>query len=507
MEDTMSNETNGRVWSQFQKDIFAEVASNNTTNIVVLARAGSGKTTTVVEAMKYVPKGRKILFVAFNKRIQEELASRVPAGVEAKTLHALGLRAVKAVFPRIQVDADAEAPVIADAIDDAYRAARPRLGFAPDTAHDPTAKNDLHAVKKLTSLAKNTLAETVEEIGGLMVDHDIWPGYLTEEEIAAAVKSVLDTTRKPGKAMSFDDMVWLPVVLGLAVPKYDVLFVDEAQDLNQTQIALIQMACKGRIVAVGDDRQAIYGFRGAAQNAIPALVSGLGATTLPLSISYRCAQEIVRAAQQIVADIQPAPSAPVGKVWQTNEETMLNTATPGDFILSRTNAAAVSACIGLLRKGTPATVVGRDIGASICKMVVLAQEKGGVYDLDGLVEWTHEWLRKTTEKAVQRAKRLHRNADATVQSADDRATVLLEIAAASSDLNDLIRKLSSLFSDDDRTPRVCCSTVHKAKGLEANRVWVLIDTWKRAGGEEDNLRYVAVTRAKLELALVRSNVR
>jgi DNA helicase-2/ATP-dependent DNA helicase PcrA len=71
------------------------------------------------------------------------------------------------------------------------------------------------------------------------------------------------------------------------------------------------------------------------------------------------------------------------------------------------------------------------------------------------------------------------------------------------------RKVQDLFEDrehDDR--RVACSTVHAAKGLERDVVWMVGDTFRVLPGnkprdrEERNLYYVAVTRAKRELRIV-----
>lgn len=503
-QDTNSTQPT-RKWSEFQKAIFAEIASGRNTNVVVLARAGSGKTTTVVEAMKYAPKGLRVLFAAFNKKIQEELASRIPAGVDAKTLHSLGLRAVKRSFPRIQIDADAAEKWIRTEVEAAHASATKReFGFVP-SFDDPEAKADLGAARKLVSLAKNCNAKCADDVERLALDHGVCAGYLSSETMGKVVMNVLESCMTPERAISYDDMVWLPVVLNLPVDRYDLIFVDEAQDLNATQIALVQKATAkgGRIVAVGDDRQAIYSFRGAASNAINDLVAGLDAVTLPLSISYRCAQAVVELAQQIVPDITPAPSAPAGVVRDSNLDDLLTNAKPGDFVLSRTNRGAVSTCLSLLRRGTPAAVVGRDVGASIAKMVEMAEKKSHVRSIDELAEWLDEWVEKTVATVRKRAARLGKSPDAQIEAANDRVEVLRTISADCTDLTELKGKLTTLFKDDDPRNRVACSTVHKAKGLETDRVWVLVSTWnpKFACTEEDNLRYVAYTRAKRELVL------
>ena len=76
-------------WSTQQKAVF-EAVEKMSGSLQVEAVAGSGKTTTIVEAMNYIPKGKTAIFVAFNKAIATELSTKVPAGIEAKTLHAIG---------------------------------------------------------------------------------------------------------------------------------------------------------------------------------------------------------------------------------------------------------------------------------------------------------------------------------------------------------------------------------------------------------------------------------
>jgi superfamily I DNA/RNA helicase len=67
---------------------------------------------------------------------------------------------------------------------------------------------------------------------------------------------------------------------------------------------------------------------------------------------------------------------------------------------------------------------------------------------------------------------------------------------------ELLARLESLFSDDQTTRRLMFSSVHRAKGLESDRVFVLIDTFRGGSVEEENLWYVAVTRSKRHLFLV-----
>jgi superfamily I DNA/RNA helicase len=80
-----------RTWSPYQLAIFANVATG-TGHTVVNAVAGSGKTTSLEEAINHVPRGCSTLFVAFNKSIADELARRMAGKpVAVSTLHSYGL--------------------------------------------------------------------------------------------------------------------------------------------------------------------------------------------------------------------------------------------------------------------------------------------------------------------------------------------------------------------------------------------------------------------------------
>ena len=93
-----------RLWSPFQKDVFRAVAKHDG-HIVVEALAGSGKSTTLIESFKYVPKGSKVIALAFNKIIQEELRARAPSYIqEIFTFHSLGYRAIKQRFGTVEID-------------------------------------------------------------------------------------------------------------------------------------------------------------------------------------------------------------------------------------------------------------------------------------------------------------------------------------------------------------------------------------------------------------------
>lgn len=484
-----------RVWSPYQEAIFKEVATG-TGHLAVNARAGSGKTTTVFEALRHVPSGLSTFFCAFNKAIAEELSQRAPRGVEVSTLHSYGLKSVTKARGRLKIDARR--------VDDL---ARQLVGDARETWEVRSS------LAKCVSLAKATLATGAEEIDALIDGY----GVEVPSEIPPLADDANDDLPAPEKEpdrgrlvrgvrvllewckntddgrIDFDDMIWLPVALNLPVYKYDRVFVDETQDLNACQIKLVLGSVKkgGRICAVGDPRQAIYGFRGASSGAFERVVEALDAKVLPLSVTYRCARAIVKVANEIVPDLEAAPGAIEGTVRSDTYESCARNAAPGDFILSRTNAPLVGLCLRMLREGRRAHVQGRDIGAGLKAFV----KKSGAFTVDALRRHATQWR----DAEVKRLSEKGRSTDAV----EDKTLTILALSDGAASVDDVLGRIERLFADGDDRNRVVLSTTHKAKGLERDRVWMLADTYrKRPGVEENNLYYVAVTRARKELVMV-----
>jgi DNA helicase-2/ATP-dependent DNA helicase PcrA len=466
-----------RDWSKFQKVIFRDIGTA-TDHTVVIARAGSGKTSTIVEGFKYIPRGKKTLMVAFNKSIAEELKQRAPSYVETCTLHSLGFRAIKQIYGNdIILETD-----------------KSRLLVEGIIGNDREDWELNQSICKCVSLCKGFLFDTSPDIGDLIDQFGIEIFDLKREKFIEIVIKTLGLSKMQTKVIDFDDMIWFPFVYNLNVGKFDVVFVDEAQDLNAAQMAMVFSAIKptGRIIAVGDPAQSIYQFRGADSRAIPNFIKKLGAKTLPLSVTYRCPKKIVRLAQEIVPDIEAAENAPEGMVADLPVENLIKYAKPGDFVLSRTNAPLVKHCMAFLRAGIPANIQGRDVGSNLLYFIKKSKAK----TIDKFVIYVNEWR----ETEIRRLLAEKKNTDTCI----DKAECLLNLCEGTLTIKDLKDTIDKLFNDVDDAAKVIFSTTHKAKGLERDRVFILAGTYRKgAGEEENNLWYVAVTRAKKELYLVR----
>jgi DNA helicase II / ATP-dependent DNA helicase PcrA len=530
-------------------------------HLIVEARAGTGKTTTLVEGIKVMlgqasaltPSPQQemvwdcmrlsapapgaappaVAFVAFNRSIANELKARVPAGCEAMTNHGLGLRAVRAAFNLRGGEGGVSQWRVRDIIAEL-------LGYADSREVQRREPVLLKAVEELVGLCKMNLTGRRPEVAAEYGEstHAI---TITEEDLDALasfyevelngsrrrayelVPRVLDrcTDVAHDGCVDYDDMIWLPVVLGLPVRKYDVLLVDEAQDLNRCQQALARMAGR-RLILCGDPRQAIYGFAGADAESMSRMERELGTTprgcvTLPLTVTRRCGKAIVEEARKIVPDFEAHESNGGGsvcrailderKVSATSASYYGALAADGDMVLCRVNAPLVSECFRFIRAGRKANIQGRDVGKGLIKTVEMLKADN-VLDLIGKLD---DWL--ANEQRKESAKR--NPSEARLIALQDRHDCLLcftegliEDQAPSA----VVAKIEAVFTDDKQARGIRLSSIHKAKGLEARRVFLLEpegatvphpmakSAWQR--GQEMNLRYVAITRAIEELVYV-----
>jgi len=481
-----------RTWSPQQEAIFDEFRTGTSKVVVVEARAGTGKTTTILEALNHAPE-RDIVCCAFNKDIAEELKKRISNPyAQAKTLHGLGNGIL---FSRRR--------------DFKIEASRGRT-LAEKAIPEKNPPYDLATlVADLASKGKGIapLAESAEPLVQIALDFDLVPGadllndqeepYTVEDVARYAFKAMMLAAEFDG-TIDFDDMIYLPLRLKLAHPRFDLVVVDEAQDMNAAQLMLAQAVCKGRLVVVGDPRQGIYGFRGADTASFERFKTELGGKVLPLTVTYRCPRAVVALAQEIVPDYSAAPEAPEGVVSYLPSDKLVAEASPTNFVLSRSNAPLVNVCLKLLRAGKKAVVRGKkDVGKGILKLI----EKLGAKNLVSLMKKLDKW-EASTIKVLEAQKRVP---EATIDAIKDQAQIIRELADGLTSIDELKTRMETLFSDNNIHNSVVCSSVHKAKGLEAEKVFVLASTLypgKRKDTEEENIHYVAVTRAKFELVMV-----
>jgi superfamily I DNA/RNA helicase len=486
----MTNTT--RTWSQQQTAIFDFFATGRG-NLVVRARAGTGKTTTIIEAVKHAPQD-KILLAAFNKRIATELTNRIGStpNVEAKTLHSLGFAFIRRQWKDVKVDATVDAD-------------RARVACGGKNAPDEMVV----MVKKLAGLLKSVLpfGADIDAVIPIAEMFDCVPDTEWEQEgwdiericsLAIKARDAAKERDEHGR-ISFDDMVYIPLANGFARPWFTMVVVDEAQDMNYAQLLLAQSACKriGRIVVVGDDAQAIYGFRGADADSLDRLKTELNARELGLTVTYRCGKKIVDLAAKMVPDFRAHDDNADGTIDGTDPEALLLAAKPGDFVLSRKNAPLMPLCLSFLKRGVRARIEGRDVGAGLRAIVIKFKARS----VPQFIERVQGWAAKQTVRAEKLTNEDAR--EAKLGQIADQAEMLTALAEGCVSVEEILQRTETLFGDSEGAPpAVVLSSVHKAKGLEADRVFILANTFRASSREEKNICYVAYTRAKTQLTWV-----
>lgn len=288
--------------SPHQEAIFDAILREN---VIVHAVAGSGKTTTIVEALRRLPKTDSggilppsTLFLAFNKDIADVLRTKCPSSAQCKTFHALGLAALKRV-----VD-----PALASKREWVDSGKVRKKSYTFITRDDP----DREAIWKLVSLCKS-VAKRPDEIGPQTISDFADHFQLTLEEprmVEDVVQKLLLWSSNELSTIDFDDMLYLPIVRNAPFDLQDFIFVDEAQDTNDIQLAILERLMKpasatslsspSRLCAVGDPAQAIYGFRGANSDSMQRISDRFSCRPYPLSVSWRCSIAAVEEARKIL---------------------------------------------------------------------------------------------------------------------------------------------------------------------------------------------------------------
>jgi len=484
--------------SHYQEAIF-DFIKTGTGHGVVSARAGSGKTTTNIAGLEFTDEDSSVALVAFNRRIAREQARRAPDHVRACTLHSLGFANIRAAWPNMSKNCvdNRKAWYIIYSLRDNTR----NLEFAD------ALDSDGAVVVKLVSLCKATMRmPTRANLDWIANRYNVNTND-NERYVYIAARLVFYASVAQRDVIDYDDMIYFCASGIVTCEKFDFLFVDETQDLNEAQVrfALLSITENGRILAVGDEWQSIYGFRGASVDAMPNLIEKLNATVMPLSISYRCCKAVVRLVNREFPqiDFEAAPNAIEGNVSDITETNMLDRLQPGDLVLCRTNAPLVEPAFELIRRGVKVVILGRDIGKGLLTLIAKIQKRRRVSGLIDLLEELAAYKRKEVGKLLAAGK------NGRAATLRDQVETIMALADGIDTVHNLERRIEQVFSDNSEG--VVFSSVHKAKGGEADNVYILrpdLMPHKLASAawelqQEENIRYVAYTRAKKNLCFVR----
>ncbi|HWK90172.1 MAG TPA: UvrD-helicase domain-containing protein, partial [Longimicrobium sp.] len=286
-----------------------EAASHFEGPLLVLAGAGSGKTRVLTTRIAWLVDENgvdpsSILALTFTNKAAGEMRDRVrkaldrePTGMWIGTFHSVGVRILRRDAPRLGYS---PAFTIYDAEDADGLVKR----IIRDTLRLDPKKWSPRAVHGAISAAKNELTGP-----------DAYAQHAQDvfERVVADVYPLYQKALRDANAFDFDDLLVKPVqlfrehphVLRRYAERFRFLLVDEYQDTNRAQYVFLRLLAEEHrnLFVVGDDDQSIYGWRGAdIRNILDFEKDFPGARTVRLEQNYRSTQNILDAANRVIAE-------------------------------------------------------------------------------------------------------------------------------------------------------------------------------------------------------------
>lgn len=492
-------------------------------NLMVDAGAGSGKTTTALWAMTLERHNPTTAFMAFNVDIAREIKSKAPFHVEVGTAHSFGLKAVRSAFRNVKVW---------DFKDHGYLSKSATIMKEYDFLNEKkmrgiprgVAKSIIRNAERLMSLTKLTLADENDKeqmfalINRYSLEFKVGDGKGDiVNDVVAIMPKLMDTAREMTDEIDFDDMIWLAKEYQLSIPQSEQVYVDECQDLSNLLRWLAARMAGERIVTVGDEFQAIYGFAGANTDSVDLIVKEFDSKVLPLMTCYRCGHKIIEEVNKIMPKLKAHPDNSTGEVvthYQGRRDAEgnayrfdLTEIEDGSMILCRRNSGLIRPCFEFLKKGRRAIIKGKNIGDSLDN-IVTSLEDGGTCNMTQFLDRLEVWKEDKMEALNKRAN----PPEQQIELIQDQHDAIKAISEGCSSPFEIKNKISMIFSDE-KIDGVTLSSIHKSKGLEADRVVIVqaekirICTPKMKPEDhiqERNLEYVAKTRPRHRLDLVYS---
>jgi len=474
-----------QVDSQFQTDIY-DFVQNGSENGIVNAVAGSGKTTTILKSLQFVDKNLDINFLAFNKSIVDNLRSKITKSVDVSTFHSLGYSSLLK-YNSSKVDENKIKKIIYENLKRFKIPKKEENSF-------------VYSVQKLVDFIRlNNCAGSIDKIYELIDKHGI---LINEQQIEYALEILRICNNQ--ETVDFVDMLYRPVNEDIKMKKYDLVYVDESQDLSIIQQHLLKkiLKPKARFIAVGDGFQSIYGFSGSDYESFNNLKNSPNTVELPLSICYRCAKSIVRLASEIVPHIQYHESANEGSV----RNGYIREIQAGDWVVCRNTKPLFVLCLQLFEKRKKAYIKGHDFGNELISMITSTNTDNVVIATTKLNSTLDKYYDKLKSYGIANPENT-----SSYNNLLEKIDIIVDVIFNSvKTVKEGIKLVNEMFNEKSDEHRITLSTIHRSKGFEADRVFVLrkelmpnkfaVQDWELQ--QEKNLEYVCYTRAKNDLIFI-----
>jgi superfamily I DNA/RNA helicase len=492
-------------FSEEQNNIF-DFAENGLPNLIVQAVAGAGKTTTLVECANRIETNKKILLLAHNRSTRDTLRERIgdKPNVKVYTLHGLAWRLFTEHFGfNPVIDDDKYRKYVNSNID--------TIGTEQYKSLSGPSKMMYKAnVFDLINKARHNLKQSEKEITKL-AKKKYGIRFVADE--CHMVANILKWGMSNTEVVDYQDLLWFPSEFGYFTKHYlaDIIMLDEAQDASIAQQDVVSRCFKRntRLFAFGDKDQTINSWCGSDTEAFEHLkdssVFRRDAKELPLTTNYRCGSKIIEYAKRYTNnDIKPRDGAHEGEI---RHDASLNDVKNGDMILCRNSAPLMD----VYRKGV---ALGQKMyfrGEELGKNLKLSADCATGDTVEEIILSMKKRLIATWEFLTKEF-----DLDPRETMTDSRVVSLLDTIKTMETLpptvvtrRDLYKFIDDIFSDEGRDG-IQLSTIHRAKGLEADNVFIIcpslipsrLSTMDWELEEEKHLQYVMCTRPKNTLNFV-----
>ena len=541
--------------STYQQDILDFFLNNPQSNMLVNALAGSGKSTTACMLSEHSKTSD--LYIAFNASVVEEFKKKIKnPKTKVMTMHSLAYSIMLYNVEQESKDSGEKPKGFGSQRSkrtvslDNFKPHKildeeitKRYGRYIEFAKRVFLKDNYVNLYNLCRLTLTDMSSN-KDVSRLIDDHVLFLYYGDEgysapdiSEITSTLK-ILDTKSRQQfetqGVIDFTDMLWITFNKlkydNWEVPYwalYTNIYCDEVQDFSNIQLNFLKFIkrTKGRYVFIGDFHQAIYNFAGAnaqAFNQIPKMFAPV--ETFDLPICYRCAKShLSRVNREYGIPILPCDDAPLGFVKTIDKNKISEYAKAGDMVISRKNKWIAEVVLDLARNGTPIFIEDKEMVGAI-KRQILSSKCTSVGALKKFLQKVISNYNKKLFEIVSKNVREggheeeHLEAVTETNSKIDNTSFLLEILegylehhASSDSVSKFSNFIDKLLNTTPSPNCVRLCSIHKAKGLEATNIFVLNEAKinydfrnsKEQNIQEKNLSYIATTRAKEGLYLVK----
>jgi superfamily I DNA/RNA helicase len=497
-----------------EQQAIIEAARDSTSNLMIYALAGTGKTTALKLAVPHIP-SKSILALAFNKKNAQDLerafcepgedgTAPLAPWVVARSFNALGHRALASATGRRLILDDKKIARLTTAY-------TKKLGGVSDDEWG----NLSNLVKRAKMLG--LVPQKYPQSRRSLLSDDSW-GWesaanainldLTEALMVGA-RQILSEAIDLALAgtIDYDDQIYMSTLFHGMYGKFHTVICDESQDISHLNRIQLMKSCGSRLIIAGDQKQGIYAFRGADGESM-ARIRDLKPDwiDLPLTVTWRCPKVVVARQLGHAPQYTAAPEAPDGALFDLRSEKQWTIGSGGilpNAILCRNNAPLISLAFSLIRKRIGIKILGRDFGKSLTTLV--KKIAGTTTGIDEFIPKFTLWR--------DREMRLANAADKPEKGSriEDQYESIMAVIESSGDIttiHHIISCLEQLF--EAANGQIILSTGHKAKGLEWHSVlhldpWRIPSKWAQSNPialeQEQNLAYVIETRAKHTLIL------